>query len=98
MITVEVTPRAALHIERAASWWAKNRLAAPDAIRVDLEEGLSLLAQQPGIGARSKSARYPNLRWLYLSRGKYHVYCQVAGDKLLVVAFWHASRASGPVV
>lgn len=97
MLTVEITPRAALHIESAARWWAENRLAAPEAIRVDLEEALSLLEQQPGIGARSKSARYPNLRRLYLSRVKYHVYYRVAGDKLLVMAFWHVSRGSGPV-
>ena len=34
MLTVEITPRAALHIESAARWWAENRLAAPDAIRI----------------------------------------------------------------
>lgn len=98
MLRVEVTPRAALHVERAARWWAENRLADPNAIDVDLEEALSLLAQQPGIGARSKSARYPDLRRLYLSRVKYHVYYRVVGDSLLVVAFWHASRGSGPVL
>lgn len=98
MLTVEVTPRAALHIERAARWWAENRLAAPDAILVDLDEALNLLAQQPGIGARSTSTRYPDLRRLYLSRVKYHVYYRVVGDTLLVMAFWHASRGSGPVL
>ena len=98
MRTVEITPRAAQHIESAARWWAENRLAAPDAIRVDLEEALSLLVQQPGIGARSKSARYPELRRLYLARVNYHVYYRVAADKLLIMAFWHARRGSGPVL
>ena len=98
MLTVEITPRAALHLERAARWWAENRLAAPDAIRVDLDEALNLLAQQPGIGARSKSARYPDLRRLYLSRVKYHVYYRIASGRLLVLAFWHASRGSGPML
>ena len=98
MLTVEITPRAALHIESAARWWAGKRLAAPDAIRVDLEEALNLLEHQPGIGARSKSVRYRNLRRLYLSRVKYHVYYRVAGGKLVVLAFWHASRGSGPVL
>lgn len=98
MLTVEITPRAALHIESAARWWAENRMAAPDAIRIDLEEALSLLERQPGIGARSRSTRYPSLRRLYLSRVKYHVYYRVVGGKLLVIAFWHASRESGPVL
>jgi len=75
-----------------------NRLAAPDAIRLDLEDALGLLAHQPGIGARSKSSRYPDLRRLYLSRVRYHIYYQIAGDSLVVLAFWHASRGSGPVL
>ena len=64
MLRVEVTPRAAAQIASAATWWAENRLAAPDAIRLDLEDALSLLARQPGIGARSRSSRYPDLRRL----------------------------------
>lgn len=31
VLEVEVTPRAAAQIERAAAWWAENRPAAPDA-------------------------------------------------------------------
>ena len=98
MLRVEVTPRAAAQIESAATWWSENRLAAPDAIRLDLEDALSLLALQPGIGARSKSSRYPDLRRLYLSRVKYHVYYRIAGDKLVVLALWHSSRGGGPVL
>ena len=98
MLQVEVTPRAAAQIESAATWWAENRPAAPDAIRFDLEDALSLLARQPGIGARSKSSRYPDLRRLHLARVKYHVYYRVAGEKLFVLALWHASRGSGPVL
>ena len=98
MLPVEVTPRAAAQIESAAAWWAINRLAAPDAIRLDLEDALGLLARQPDIGACSKSSRYPDLRRLYLSRVRYHVYYRVAGDKLFVLALWHSSRGSGPVL
>lgn len=98
MLKVEVTPRAAAQIESAATWWAKNRLAASDAVRLDLEDALSLLALQPGIGARSKSSRYPDLRRLYLSRVTYHVYYRVAADKLVVLAWWHSSRGSDPVL
>ena len=98
MLRVEVTPRAAAQIESAAAWWVDNRLAAPDAIRLDLADALSLLARQPGIGARSKSTRYPDLRRLYLSRVRYHLYYRVTGDKLVVLALWHSSRGGGPVL
>jgi hypothetical protein len=50
VLEVEVTPRAAAQIERAAAWWAENRPAAPDAIRVDFQEAKSLLSRQPGVG------------------------------------------------
>jgi plasmid stabilization system protein ParE len=98
MLAVEITPRAAAQIERVAVWWSEHRLAAPEAIRVDLEEALNLLAQQPGIGAHSTTRRYPDLRRLYLSRIKYHIYYRAAPGKVVVLAFWHASRGSGPAL
>ena len=96
MLDIEVTPRAALQLEAAATWWLKNRPAAPDAIRVDFHEAITLLSHQPGVGARSSTARYPSLRRLYLSRVRYHVYYHVRGETIIVVAFWHVSRGSGP--
>ena len=96
MLVVEVTPRAAIQLAAAATWWAKNRLSAPDAVRVDFQEAIALLATQPGVGAKSSTARYPELRRLYLSRVRYHIYYQVLDEKLVVVAFWHANRGSGP--
>ena len=95
MLTVEVTPRAAIQLAAAATWWAMNRPSAPDAIRLDFQEAIALLANQPGVGARSSTVRYPGLRRLYLSRVRYHIYYQVLDGKLVVVAFWHASRGSG---
>ena len=96
MLAVDITPRAAAQIERAARWWAENRLAAPNAIADDFEEAKNLLAQQPGVGAQSSSRRYPDLRRLFLSRVKYHIYYRVAPGKVVVLAFWHSSRGTGP--
>lgn len=96
MLEVEVTPRAAAQIEAAAVWWAKNRPAAPDAIRIDFQDAKVLLSRQPGVGARSSTVRYPHLRRLYLSRVRYHIYYQVLTGKVVILAFWHASRGSGP--
>jgi plasmid stabilization system protein ParE len=96
MLEVEVTPRAAAQIERAAEWWAVNRPAAPDAIRLDFQEARLLLARQPGVGAKSRSVRFSDLRRLYLSRVRYHVYYRVRPGKVVILAFWHASRGTGP--
>jgi plasmid stabilization system protein ParE len=96
VLTVEVTARAALQLQRAAEWWAENRLSAPNAIAEDFEEAKNLLARQPGVGAKSTSQRYPDLRRLYLSRVRYHIYYRVSPGKVVVLAFWHASRGAGP--
>ncbi len=96
MLAVEVTPRAAIQLAAAATWWAKHRPSAPDAIRIDFQEAIAVLASQPGVGARSSTVRYPGLRRLYLSIVRYHIYYQVLNGRLVVVAFWHASRGSGP--
>ena len=96
MLAVEVTLRAAAQLERAAAWWAENRTAAPEAIRVDFEEAKLLLAREPGVGAKSSSANYPDLRRLFLSRVRYHVYYRVRPGKVVILAFWHSSRGSQP--
>jgi plasmid stabilization system protein ParE len=85
-----------MQLEAAATWWSQNRLAAPDAIRVDFQEATALLSRQPGVGAKSRAARYPDLRRLFLARVRYHIYYYVRAEKIIVVAFWHASRGSGP--
>lgn len=96
MLAVGITPRALAQIERAALWWADNRPAAPDAIRRDLAEALEVLVQQPAIGARCTARHYSDVRRLYLARTRYHVYYRATEDKLIVLAFWHASRGRGP--
>jgi plasmid stabilization system protein ParE len=98
VLKVEVTPRAALQIEMAAKWWSTNRPAAPDAIRLDFQEAVALLSHQPDVGAKSRSPRYPGVRRLFLSRVRYHIYYHVQGEKVVILAFWHASRGSGPGV
>jgi plasmid stabilization system protein ParE len=94
---VEVTPRAAAQIERAAAWWEENRPAAPNAILDDFEEAKLLLSRQPGIGAKSSTLKYPDIRRLLLARIRYHIYYRVRPGKVVILAFWHSSRASRPL-
>ena len=96
MLNVEVTSKAAAQIEAAAVWWAKNRPSAPDAIRLDFQDARTLLSRQPGIGAKSRTQRYPDLRRLYLSRVRYHIYYDVQPDQVVILGFWHANRGGGP--
>jgi plasmid stabilization system protein ParE len=77
-----------------------GRKIAPQPRRqfLELAEALKVLVQQPGIGARCTARHYSDLRRLYLARTRYHVYYRVSGAKLIVLAFWHASRARAPTL
>ena len=88
--------RAQRQIEQAAEWWAESRLAAPGAIRKDLESASALLVDEPGIGTKVEIPRPDVIRRLHLGRVRYFVYYRVRGKFLEVVAFWHASRGDGP--
>lgn len=91
-----IKPRAQREIERAAEWWAWNRLAAPGAVRKDVEAALALLVEEPGIGTKVETPRSDVVRRLYPPRVKYFAYYRVRGKILEVVAFWHSSREQGP--
>ena len=94
---LRVTRRAAREIREAASWWTENRLAAPRAFREDLERAFELLSLYPGIGARARSPRLSRVRRIHLSRIGYDLYYRPTGSRVDIVAFWHASRGTGPL-
>jgi plasmid stabilization system protein ParE len=96
VLAIEVTPRALAQLERAAKWWAENRLAAPGAIAKDFDAATKLLALQPGIGAKSTSRKYPGMRRLQLDRVRYDIYYQLEPGKVTILAFWHSSRGITP--
>lgn len=97
-LRVKIAARAATQVRSAAQWWASNRPSAPGAIGADFGEAVSLLAEQPGIGARYLGARTPGVRRLFLSRVHYFVYYKADGESLQILAFWHASREQAPVL
>ena len=96
MLEIEVTPRALLHLKRAAKWWRENRLSVPNAVAEDFEEASKLLAFEPGIGTRTESKRYPELRRFQIDRVHHHIYYHVKNGKLVVLAFWGSEREFGP--
>ena len=95
-LVVKIKPRALREIERAAKWWAENRLAAPGAIRKDIAAALALLVEEPGIGTMIEISRPIIVRRLYLTRVRYFIYYRVVGENLEIIAFWHASRGKEP--
>ena len=98
MLCVKIVRRAAREIAEACEWWLANRPAAPDALEEELRRGLALIAQQPDIGARARNAKLAGVRRVHLSRIRYHLYYRVGKSSKVVevLAFWHASRGSGP--
>jgi plasmid stabilization system protein ParE len=95
-LRIEITDIAQAQISTAATWWAKNRPAAPDAIRDELDRILDLLRVQPAIGTIARRATLSGVRRVTLSRVGYYVYYRVTDDALQVLAFWHTSRGSEP--
>ncbi len=95
-LAVRITPGAATQIREAAAWWAQNRLSAPRAVTEELERAFTLLAVQPNLGAQARNTRLRGVRRIYLSRIRYHLYYRLATDAVEVLAFWHASRGTGP--
>lgn len=95
---VDVSDLAKAQILAAEEWWRVNRAKASNAVREDLERASSLIAVQPEIGARAKNISLPGVRRLRLARIRYELYYRVAeeSDQLEILAFWHASRGSGP--
>ena len=76
--------------------WAKNRPAAPGAVRQDVGEILTILSTQPGVGAPARRGRMKSLRRVTLTRIRYYLYYRVSGGVLEVLALWHASRGRQP--
>lgn len=95
-LRVKVSARAALQIRQAAEWWAENRPAAPGAVRTDVGDALSLLAEQPGIGTHHDGARTQGVRRLFVGRIRYFIYYRATPDTLEVLAVWHESRGRQP--
>ncbi|MBI3697638.1 MAG: type II toxin-antitoxin system RelE/ParE family toxin [Acidobacteria bacterium] len=99
-LSIKVVRSAARQIAEASEWWQANRPAVPEALAEELRRGLALIAQQPGIGAQARNAKLEGVRRLCLSRVRYYLYYRVRrpSEVVEVLAFWHASRGSGPNV
>lgn len=97
-LELRISRRAARDIERIVEWWSLNRPAAPNAVGHDLEVVLDVLLDQPETGSVVQEASSAGVRRFHLDRIRYWVYYRVRMNRLEVLALWHSSRGSGPVV
>jgi plasmid stabilization system protein ParE len=95
-LKLRIGRRAAAQIEKADRWWTENRLAAPGALREDLDAAFSALLIQPGIGTKVANTKLEGVRRLHLGRVRYYVYYRVEGGELIVLSVWHSSRGDQP--
>lgn len=77
-----------------------NRPKAPEAFADELEKSLALVALQPSIGARSLNVKLTGVRRVHMARIHFHLYYRVVGTPPVVevLALWHTSRGSDPVL
>ena len=72
-LTYRIKARARREIVKAAAWWGENRLAAPGAVRKDVEDALRVLVEQPDIGTKVETGRSPQVRRFLLNRTPIYV-------------------------
>jgi plasmid stabilization system protein ParE len=99
-LPVEISRLAAQHIRELESWWRRNRTAAPNAVRVEIERALSLITLHPYTGPRAFDVDLENVRRIHLSRIWHFLYYRVHDDPLRVelLALWSESRGEGPPI
>ena len=98
-LPIEVSDLADEQIRKEDAWWRQNRLKAPNAIREELERVSSLIAFQPGIGARARNVRLPGVRCIHIERIHINLYYRAVGSPpQYIVAFWGSRRGIGPPI
>jgi len=91
-----IKARARREIERAAKWWAENRLDAPGAVRIDVESILFILVHHPGLGHKVETGRPVQVRRYLMTKTQHWLYYRVKGSLLEVLSVWGTGRGSEP--
>jgi hypothetical protein len=92
---VRFTRTARGQLREAKKWWQENR-THPDVLADDVEEALFVISRLPGVGSPYGRSPVPGVRRIYLRRVSSHLYDTVTDNDVVVRAFWHTSRGSGP--
>ena len=78
--------------------FSRNRPAARDMFRQELEVAVQLLETSPLIGRLYPEAPVPEVRRFLIGQSRYHIYWEVdaAFRTVTILAIWYAGRGSGP--
>ncbi len=80
------------------AWWRANRRASPDLFIDELADAFQLLEVAPTLGSPWKEASTPDVRRVLLRTTRYHVYYEIDGTNVVVLAVWSAIRGRGPSI
>lgn len=99
-LRIQATELARELIREADSWWRTNRVAAPNAVREELERISSLITAHPTVGTPARNVTLPAVRRIGMRRISYDLYYHVIGspEYVEVLAIWHWRRGSGPPI
>jgi plasmid stabilization system protein ParE len=92
---VRFTKTAKLHLQQVKEWWRENR-DRPNVLAEDVEDALFIIARLPGVGSPYERSPISGVRRIYARRLDSHLYYTFTDTEVLVRAFWHTSRRSGP--
>ena len=93
---VVTTPEADDQIRAVDAWRRENRTAAPALFAEELAAIFELLESTPYIGRSYRHPTVKNVRRVLLRATRYHVYCVVRDEAVIVLSVWSALRGSGP--
>jgi plasmid stabilization system protein ParE len=81
-------------------WWRRNRKAAPNAVREELQRILRVLSITPLVGRRATDVDLPDVRRIHITRIWHFLYYRVLDEpeRIELLALWSDSRGSGPPI
>lgn len=96
--TVILSPRARRQVATVQAWWVEERPAAPSLFDEELAASIADLQRGITLGVVYATVRGARVYRILLPRSRYHLYYRlgVSGDRVEVVAIWHASRGRAP--
>jgi plasmid stabilization system protein ParE len=97
-LPIKLLRRAKRQIAAASAWWKVNRTKAPEAFDEEIEKAFDLLAFQPNAGIRIVGGRFAEVRRIHLNRVHYYLYYRPTEKAVEILALWHTSRGSDPIL
>ena len=97
MYQVKISGRALSEYEIALAWWQVHREKAPDLLKIEFQDAVSLLKEQPTSGLLASDNK--EVRRILLRKSRYAIYyqCNEPKRQVVILAFWHSNREGSPL-